>query len=321
MTERNVWESYDYLEDEISVNVVADSYRESNGTRVTTMLWRVPRFLLPQLNTYRVLSRSVSSSRAKRFTKTVQEVRRNPYTPYVWQANHAGMQGEELLELWKVPFVNALWKASMWSQTAFAQLINSFGVSKQYTNRLIEPYMYVDYLVTSTTFDNFIKQRDNYHAQLEIQIVARRLKLALRESEPKILEPYDWHIPFVNQETFEAYGLYDSLKLSVARCARTSYGTPSDISEVGKDLKLFARLATDGHLSPFEHVVVAYGEYGGNLTGVGQLRKILELHLENNDDIFDDTIFKGLIEELEEWKSESSLWESPALHPSSYIAA
>ncbi len=164
MTERNVWESYDYLEDDIHVKMVSDSYRESNGARVTTMLWRVPRFLLPQLNAYRMFSRNVSSSRSKRFSTTVSEVRRNPYTPYIWQKDHKGMQGDELLELWKIPFVNALWKLSMWNQTVLANAISRFGVSKQYTNRLIEPYMYVDYLVTSTTFDNFIKQRDNYHA-------------------------------------------------------------------------------------------------------------------------------------------------------------
>src|SRR5690606_12940952 len=57
----NIWTEFDVLETNIETRIVKDSLRESNGTRITTMLWRVPRFLLPQLNTYRVFSRNVSS--------------------------------------------------------------------------------------------------------------------------------------------------------------------------------------------------------------------------------------------------------------------
>lgn len=296
---RNVWESYDYLEDKIHVTMVQDSYRESNGTRVSTMLWRVPKFTLAQLNTHRQHSKNVSSSRSKMFSKTVKEVRTSPYMPHVFQAQHKGMQGSELLELWKVPFVKLLWQASMWSQTFFAQMISSLGVSKQYTNRLIEPYMYADYLVTSTSYDNFIRQRDDYAAQLELQLIARRLKLMLNHHEPTILKEGEWHLPFVTPEIYDCYGLYDSIKISVARCARTSYVTPGYGTEVQSDIRLFNRLIKDYHMSPTEHIVLMYGENGGNLKGCTQLRKLIELHLDaSDDDSFNDADFKRMIENI-----------------------
>ena len=247
----------------------------------------------------------VHNSRAKRFSKTLQEVLDNPYMPHVWQKDHKGMQGDELLEEWKIPFVEFLWKLGMWNQATIANAISKFGASKQYTNRLIEPYMYVDYLVTSTTYDNFINQRDNYHAQLEMQIIARRLKLMLKYNEPEILKSGEWHLPFVTNEQFERHDIYDSIRMSVARCARTSYDTPDYLSKIDNDFKLFERLATDIHLSPFEHQVCAYGGNGGNLTGVTQLRKVLETHLLMNDELFSSQKFKSIVEELQKWESFS----------------
>ena len=116
----NIWEQYDHLENEIKVTMISDVVYE--GNRVTTMLWRVPRFLLPQLNTYRAFSRNVASNRAKRFSITSDQVWRNPYIPYIWQKDHKGMQGEEQLEEWKLPFVNMIWKLS--STTLFISKIH-----------------------------------------------------------------------------------------------------------------------------------------------------------------------------------------------------
>jgi thymidylate synthase ThyX len=58
---------YDYLESETKVTVICDSTSSLTGSRATTLLCRVPRFILPELNTHRVFSRNVASSRAKRF--------------------------------------------------------------------------------------------------------------------------------------------------------------------------------------------------------------------------------------------------------------
>lgn len=270
----NRWQEFDILETNINVNVISDVLY--NGNRVTTMIWKVPRFLLPQLNTYRIWSRNVSSSRAKKFSQTSAEVLENPYVPYIWQADHKGMQTTEQIESWKVPFVNFLWRLSARTQTFLAWAISAFGVSKQYTNRMIEPYMYVDYLVTSTDYENFLFQRDSYHAQLEIQVLARRVKLALNFSIPKIAKEGEWILPFVSEREREKYSLTHCVKFSVARCARTSYLTKLGGFDPDSDYKLAERLARDYHLSPFEHQILTIEGNGGNLNGVTQLRKLVE---------------------------------------------
>lgn len=218
----------------------------------------------------------VHNSRAKRFSQTSEEVWAKPYIPYIWQKDHKGMQGNEQIEEWKIPFVDAIWKLSSLTQVMFATWLDRFGVSKQYTNRMIEPYMYVDYLVTSTDFEHFLLQRDSYHAQLEIQVLARRVKKALALSTPKVVKQYEWVLPFVSEYELEKYTLLECIKFSVARCARVSYQTKLGGFDPNNDYKLANRLATDGHFSPFEHQIYTNEGKGGNLKGITQLRKILE---------------------------------------------
>lgn len=230
----------------------------------------------------------VHNSRAKRFSVTSGEVLSNPYVPYLWQADHKGMQTNKLIEEWKVPFVNFFWKLSAKSQVLFANIINSFGVSKQYTNRMIEPYMYVDYLVTSTDYENFLLQRDSFHAQLEIQVLARRVKTALKLSTPLVVKPDTWVLPFVSLPEREKYTALECIKFSVARCARVSYQTQLGGFEPNNDYKLANRLANDGHFSPFEHQIFTGKNNGGNLQGVTQLRKILEEVIIEADGVYSE---------------------------------
>ena len=94
----------------------------------------------------------------------------------------------------------------------------------------------------------------------------------MNESEPKYLNPGEWHIPFGDkmdidkliQETgYLISPLIDEnkislqqLKVSVARCARISYNNfDTDNIDYKKDLELYDRLISDkpAHMSPAEH--------------------------------------------------------------------
>lgn len=278
---------YDYLDTEIEVKIVADSFSSLSGKRATTMLWRVPRFILPQLNTHRVFSRNVSSSRAKRFTTLLKDAK---YKPVIWLKNHKGMQASELVS----PLVNLasnwVWNSAKYTAIAHGWLLDKLDVSKQYSNRLIEPFCFVDYLVTSTDYVNFLNQRDDNHAQFEIQVLARRLKEALNESQPKILQENDWHLPFISDEEKSLLSVWDQVRISAARCARTSYGNNLTDKRFEEEFKLFNRLvfSKPPHLSPVEHQLVARNElslYGGNIQGFDQLRKLIELYKFNVDTV------------------------------------
>ena len=69
-------------------------------------------------------------------------------------------------------------------------------------------------------------------------------------------------------------------KISVAKCARVSYLTHDGTRDFSKDLELYDRLVSAGHMSPTEHVAtpmsVLVGDiYSGNFRGWLQYRKIL----------------------------------------------
>lgn len=276
------FKTYDYLETNTRVSIVSDSISVLTGIRATTMLWHVPRFILPQLNTHRVFSRNVASSRAKRFSTLLKDAN---YHPKLWLKNHKGMQAESLLPTWKTWFADALWSSAKWSAITHAFLLDKLGASKQYTNRLIEPFCYVNYLVTSTEWSNFFYQRDDNHAQFEIQVLARKAKAALQENSPQILKEGEWHLPFV---TGEDLPLIDKVKSSVARCAKTSYATPGQVvSNLKNEATLYDKLVKSRppHLSPTEHQLLCSEEKrSGNVEGFTQFRKLLEKN--NFDDSF-----------------------------------
>lgn len=266
-----------YYDDEtqITVSVIADSLSAVTNQRATTMLWRVPRFILPQLNTHRKFSRNVASSRAKRFSTLLKDA---TYKPVLWLKNHKGMQADEVVSSMRETVANLVWESSKFSSIAHGWILDKIGVSKQYTNRIIEPYCFVNYLVTSTEWDNFLAQRLDSHAQFEIQVLAYRAKLALQSSVPVVLNQGEWHLPFIRLNE-NAMPLYDKVRFSAARCARTSYGDNILQIDFEKEFKLYKTLvhSRPPHLSPVEHqLVVEDVKQSGNIDGFVQLRKKIE---------------------------------------------
>lgn len=83
------------------VLVVADTMPERSGARfdpygddrITTMVWRFPRVILPEVNTHRVFSRNSASSRARSVKTTIRAVMDDPYIP-LFTINQKGMGGE-----------------------------------------------------------------------------------------------------------------------------------------------------------------------------------------------------------------------------------
>jgi len=144
----------------IEARIVADSIN-SHGDRITSLLLTFPRFILPELNTHRVFSKNSASSRAIPAVKMIQMIKDDPFIPYAWQKNHTGMQGTEYFtnedsikyrkEAWIIAKDNAIRMAN--------KLNNAQNVTKQITNRLLEPFMWHTVLLTGTNFGNFFELR------------------------------------------------------------------------------------------------------------------------------------------------------------------
>ena len=269
----------------ISAKIIADTIH--NGHRITSLQLVMPRFILAQLNTHRVISKSTASSRAIPTAKLIEQVRTNYVQPVQWGANKAGMQSEQELEAHEIEKAKEIWCRAAHAAADFAEQIAALGLHKQHANRIIEPYMWAHTIVTSTEWNNFFKLRIDDAAQPEIQLLAKEMKAAIDNSVPKESR---YHLPyitddeifayqkengFLSKETFEHFA-----PISAARCARVSYLNHDQTQpDIQKDMELSKRLLEHRHYSPFENQAMAVSENNlqetRNFNGWAQYRALI----------------------------------------------
>lgn len=284
------------MKNEISAQIIADSIN-SKGKRITSFVVTMPRIVLAELNTHRVLSRNSASSRAIPFVKMLDMVKTNPFIPIAWMKEHTGMQGNEFFT--DENEINALKTAYLEGRdnaVRTAENLSSLGLTKQIVNRGLEAYMWHTVILTATEFGNYFALRAHEAAEIHIQKLAYVMLEEMNNSTPKLLQAGDWHIPFGdNMDESKISSMYvgpddlmmqndwlqnAKIKIATARCARVSYtvvgeeGKPDNYSN---DIKLHDRLLSMGHLSPFEHCAQCTENEGwsGNFKGWTQYRKTL----------------------------------------------
>lgn len=259
----------------IKVSLITYSESADTQKRLATFVLKIPKFLWGHIISHRTLSRNSASSRAipaKRIRKNVLE---DPFLPVYFGENRAGMQSGKPLQGLKLLMAKKIWLWSRYVPVLFHYLGEKIGIHKEVVNRLIEPWLMVDVIITATEWTNFISLRSNEAAQPEIRYVAEEMNRLLQNQQVDILQPGDWHLPFI-LNTEKDLDIEVKKKVSAARCARVSYalfdGKTSDISN---DLKLCERLSSSGHWSPFEHPAQALSakKRMGNLIGWKQFRK------------------------------------------------
>jgi len=244
------------------------------------------RFILAELNTHRVLSKNSASSRAIPFHKQVRRILESLALPEVWPAEQKGMQGGEPLGVHEELEAEEIWKQASANAIDAAQELADLGVHKSVINRLLEPFMWHTVLMTGTAWENFFAQRCSPLAQPEIRVMAEAIRTAIQNSEPTKLEPGEWHLPYIDEQTrgeiaghahtdhtvaimdgedpgdFERRGWSMATKVSAARCARVSYLTQEGTRDIEADLGLYEKLTTaqPPHWSPLEHVATPWPE-------------------------------------------------------------
>jgi len=62
--------------------------------------------------------------------------------------------------------------------------------------------MYHTVIVTASEWQNFFALRAHEAAEIHIQRLAHKMLNVYNESDPNVLEPGDWHIPFGGGKTF-----------------------------------------------------------------------------------------------------------------------
>ena len=303
----------------VSAKIITDSV-SPDGIRLTTMLLRYPRWIHAEFMTHRVFSRNASSSRAIPVSRLIQDVLDDPAVPMFWGKNQKGMQaGGEHNEPVIARYLDDdtgsqhtredAWLSAMRRAVYVAEAFDAAGYHKQLVNRLLEPFSHITVVVTATDWANFFSLRRHDDAEPHIHLLADRMHAAMEGSTPNLLQPGQWHLPFTSDADVNKLpgppdgftrGVREDgawfrdcmIKLSVARCARTSYrlhdgGEP----KVEDDLKLYERLvgSTPLHASPAEHQATpdnfwlvgsdggerAYPGEHGNFRGWRQFRKRL----------------------------------------------
>ncbi|QJA43141.1 hypothetical protein [Phaeobacter phage MD18] len=251
---------------------------------IITFQLRYPRFIHAEFMTHRKFSRNASSSRAIPVHKMIANLRADTAMPIHWGKNQPGMQAFEehdaLIygvcgELDMVDNrVEGVTKEAAWLQARdraieVAEAFNAAKYHKQIVNRILEPFMHIDVIVTATNYDNFFWLRRHKDAQPEIKVLADKMWEALQASTPRVLAPGEWHMPYVREHEMAMYDLDTLLKVSTARCARVSYLThDGENPDLESDVGLYERLVGSAplHASPPEHQAKAdeasWGETG-----------------------------------------------------------
>jgi thymidylate synthase ThyX len=233
------------------------------GARLTTFEVTFPRIVLAEFNTHRMFSRNSASSRAIPVEKQIKRVEDDCFVPIYWGKNQKGMQAEHEFDDEGKLRLSVAWRSFAGLAIRSTKELLGFGVHKQITNRLLEPFMWHTVIVTATEWRNFFALRDHKMAQPEIQRAATMMRKCYAESKPQILAHGEWHLPLVTNVDLHTLSKVDGLstdeliQISCARCARVSYLTHDGKRDPKADLDMYNGLKGNGHMSPLEHAAQA----------------------------------------------------------------
>ncbi|QQV91769.1 putative thymidylate synthase [Klebsiella phage vB_KpM_FBKp34] len=266
--------------DQVSAKIIADSISK-DGQRITTFELEYPRIIHSELMTHRLFSRNAASSRAIPVKTLIDMVRNEPAMPVRFGANQPGMQdkGEEHTALVLNHFSpRRAWTIAAEDAAFWAEAFAEAGYHKQTANRLLEPFQRMKTVLTATEFENFWWLRVDADADPTIEALAIAMHKEYEASEPELLQPGQWHTPYV-EHFYENIGLEgddvwvfcgyyvedengekvildveEAKAISSSCCAQVSYRRLNSTKD--KALDIYGRLLTGRkvHASPFEHI-------------------------------------------------------------------
>lgn len=255
----------------IQAKIVAGSKNPFNDKKLVTFQLRYPRIIHAEVMTHAMLVKNSSSSRAIPFSKKVEAVSNDPFWPIAIQRDHKGMQGTQYItDDEALSDIKYNWDQHLRDSISTATHLNTLGVTKQLCNRLLEPFEYIDVVISGTEWENFFDlrcpkymadgkqyrsrkdaisnspegydkvtylewlQSNDSQAEIHIQALAELMWDEFQSFDFKTLNPGEWHLPF-----------YDDIN--------SKYWDNLPPSENENTDKLFAKIAT---------AICARGSYG-----------------------------------------------------------
>ena len=281
----------------IEATVVADSINPQKD-RLTSVLVTMPRIILSEMNTHRMLSKNTSSSRAIPFKKMVEAVQNNPFIPIAWQKEHKGMQGNEYITSdYDIAMAQTRWLRARGEAINNAQILNSevIGVTKQLCNRLLEPFMWTTMLITGSKegWDNFFSLRSPSYEIGVNKFKSKKDVLDYYSDEPNYIElknytDLDWlqlnkgqaeiHMMALAEEIYDAMNESTPKQLKAGEWHIPFYDQITDllVDELGDDEAAFIPDEKVAKISVAMAAHTSYTVVGGEV--VKSSEKWLELH-------------------------------------------
>lgn len=264
----------------IKATVIADSVSVYNGKRITTFECEFPRSILPEVNTHKMIGKNCSSSRAIPIKALCEQIKINMFSPLYWGKNKSGMQAVEEINPQLKNSLSKLWKAMGEEAIKDALFLGEQGLHKQIANRVTEPYQMVKMVMTATEWDNFFNLRIHPSSQPEFCMLAYKMYVAMKASNPLKIKAGEWHLPYIDRRYYgtsdgkkllyilngEEITLEQAQRVSASCVAQTSYRKTDDSME--KADKVFDMLINADviHASPFESLATPImKEHNGKL--------------------------------------------------------
>jgi thymidylate synthase ThyX len=268
-----------------SAKLIAASFPKDHPDKcIYTFIGTFHRFVLAEFNTHRAFSRNSASSRAIPVSKMLELVETANVYPLEWGKNRAGMAASEVIDNEAVTQSRLTWDRAKRDAVKWAESLSvSYGVHKQVTNRLLEPFLphTVIFTCDQKGLDHFFLLRCSPAAQPEIRAFAEEVRNELNKSALGIIKELEYeecHVPFFDsiapaypilnpqeipispdpeERILETSLMYSPVIFdSVARCARVSYNKHGEDKTEEDNERLFWDLAKNGHMSPFEHIAI-----------------------------------------------------------------
>lgn len=272
-----------------NVKIVADSIGVRHGQRITTYEIEMPKWLVAEFNTHRMLSRNSASSRAIPTKQIIERVMTDPCIPIDFRSKNTGMIAvdDTILSTLEQENARALWLEARDQTIAIVEKMMSIGegIDKQRVNRLLEPWMKTVVISTATEWENFFTLRNSPEAQPEFGYIAAKMQELYDSNTPQSAK---WHWPYVDEGTTIPYEITEQapewdildkvqsafMHISAARVGRVSYYRQGVETTLEKDLQRGMDFAKNKHWSPLEQTArEATWAWHGNLFTWMPLRK------------------------------------------------
>lgn len=257
-----------------SAKVVQHTKHFLTNSSMITLELEMPRIVLAELNTHKILVRNCQSSRAVPIKSTVQQLLSgNNFVPSYWGRKQSGMSASE--ENNKLVIVDDVvntreetWLNAMREAIKYAEAYDQAEYHKQIAGRLLEPFMMVRVLLSGTEWDNFYNLRTHPTAEPHFRDLAVKIYNAVRESKPFTLNAGEWHLPYIEYDRNlsdnkivylsregKDLSLEEAINISLSCNAQTSYRKHDSSIEKANDIvdKLFGA-DSPVHASPAEHI-------------------------------------------------------------------